>query len=453
MKLVKFIGKGIRGYLNHTINFRDSVTFLIGVNGSGKTSVLKLINGITQPSYRILESIDYSSIELHLIDDGKSYVLSSSKTKEEIVITFNHDNRQVLTDSFLRVKPDNRGMIDSEDFSNYSDRFNNLASCRAIKELSTPLFIGIDRMPDNDVLSYVQNSRRLFYLSERRSVSAADKSLIAIQEIVYDLYRKNAARQKQYSEDFRSNVLKETLGLLTSNDFSSRLEVDMKNELKKYESRSCQFLQALQNAGIEEAENVTEGFFNRLRETLETLSNKNNVNSDNYVKAIINWYVSKSQLDKIDSIISHEEKYESNVKKLNEQFSRFIECVNLFFQETGKEIKILDNGLIKVSTNYTTDDGRQRKHQDEISALSSGEKQVVALIGLLIFTPSTVRPEVLIIDEPELSLHLTWQEIFVDAILKAQPNFQFVLATHSPTIISKIERRSWCEDLSKKNNG
>ena len=56
----------------------------------------------------------------------------------------------------------------------------------------------------------------------------------------------------------------------------------------------------------------------------------------------------------------------------------------------------------------------------------------------------------IMIDEPEISLHLSWQDIFVDALLKACPKYQFVLATHSPNIISKEERRSWCEDLSPK---
>lgn len=36
----------MRGYITKKINFRDSVTFLIGINGLGKTTVLKLLNGL-----------------------------------------------------------------------------------------------------------------------------------------------------------------------------------------------------------------------------------------------------------------------------------------------------------------------------------------------------------------------------------------------------------------------
>ena len=59
MKLIKFLGKNVRGYLNLNINFREGTTFLIGINGSGKTSVFKLINGLLSPSYKILEDIEY----------------------------------------------------------------------------------------------------------------------------------------------------------------------------------------------------------------------------------------------------------------------------------------------------------------------------------------------------------------------------------------------------------
>lgn len=55
---------------------------------------------------------------------------------------------------------------------------------------------------------------------------------------------------------------------------------------------------------------------------------------------------------------------------------------------------------------------------------------------------------VYVVDEPEVSLHITWQEQFVDALLKASPDTQFILATHSPSIIAKTERRNWCEDLT-----
>ncbi len=52
----------------------------------------------------------------------------------------------------------------------------------------------------------------------------------------------------------------------------------------------------------------------------------------------------------------------------------------------------------------------------------------------------------IIVDEPELSLHVRWQESFVDAIQKASPRLQIILATHSPSIV--LDRIEKCVDLS-----
>jgi predicted ATP-binding protein involved in virulence len=56
--------------------------------------------------------------------------------------------------------------------------------------------------------------------------------------------------------------------------------------------------------------------------------------------------------------------------------------------------------------------------------------------------------EIFIIDEPELSLHLGWQELFVDSITTSSPETQFILATHSPSIVGSIENEELCIDLS-----
>jgi predicted ATP-binding protein involved in virulence len=45
---------------------------------------------------------------------------------------------------------------------------------------------------------------------------------------------------------------------------------------------------------------------------------------------------------------------------------------------------------------------------------------------------------ILLIDEPELSLHLKWQRQFVPAIREASPSTQMILATHSPEIIFDV---------------
>jgi predicted ATP-binding protein involved in virulence len=102
--------------------------------------------------------------------------------------------------------------------------------------------------------------------------------------------------------------------------------------------------------------------------------------------------------------------------------------VNGFLADSEKEISFDKSGDLQVSV--SPDVGPR-----PITALSSGERQLVVILTHLAFNPQAHRANVLIIDEPELSLHLRWQELFVDSVMTASPGLQLILATHSPSII------------------
>src|SRR5208337_790649 len=63
----------------------------------------------------------------------------------------------------------------------------------------------------------------------------------------------------------------------------------------------------------------------------------------------------------------------------------------------------------------------------------------------LFFNPQARTNNVFIVDEPELSLHVQWQELYVESLTEASPNIQYIMATHSPSII--LDRTSRCVDV------
>ena len=65
--------------------------------------------------------------------------------------------------------------------------------------------------------------------------------------------------------------------------------------------------------------------------------------------------------------------------------------------------------------------------------LSSGEKQM--LIILLSVLVQNRKPCVLFMDEPEVSLHIEWQQRLVGLVRDLNPNVQIILTTHSPAVI------------------
>lgn len=71
--------------------------------------------------------------------------------------------------------------------------------------------------------------------------------------------------------------------------------------------------------------------------------------------------------------------------------------------------------------------------------LSSGEQQVLLLLGK---TLASAGPgNVLLIDEPEISLHVRWQQLLPSCfcLIAQQLSTQFVIATHSPTLIANAQ--------------
>lgn len=113
---------------------------------------------------------------------------------------------------------------------------------------------------------------------------------------------------------------------------------------------------------------------------------------------------------------------------LIEKFELFTQIINE--RLTFKKIKISkENGIEILDLN-------KNPKKLNLSSLSSGEKQEIVLFYELIF--ETTSDLLLMIDEPEISLHIAWQKKFLDDLLKVveHANIQVIVATHSPQIIN-----------------
>ena len=57
------------------------------------------------------------------------------------------------------------------------------------------------------------------------------------------------------------------------------------------------------------------------------------------------------------------------------------------------------------------------------------------LVILLTVLVEDGQPYVLFMDEPEVSLHIEWQQRLIELILELNPQVQIILTTHSPAVI------------------
>lgn len=116
-----------------------------------------------------------------------------------------------------------------------------------------------------------------------------------------------------------------------------------------------------------------------------------------------------------------------NGKKNDERYasvaSRLSRSINSFFKECGKSIEINDKISIKKS----------KSSKISLQNLSSGERQVIFIF--LKVANSFLDGSIILMDEPEISLHLSWQEKLISEIRYVNPESQIIIVTHSPAIV------------------
>lgn len=134
---------------------------------------------------------------------------------------------------------------------------------------------------------------------------------------------------------------------------------------------------------------------------------------------------------------------------IRQRIERFFQLVNSLFEETGKEITINpQNNILVFSIKGTEkslpENGKQTtangnlltsgKEKVQLDQLSSGEKQILLILTTVFLQEE--KPNILLMDEPEISLHISWQDCLIELIRELNPNCQLILTTHSPNIFA-----------------
>ena len=137
------------------------------------------------------------------------------------------------------------------------------------------------------------------------------------------------------------------------------------------------------------------------------------------------YYLSDLVKELTDRINFNSSITKSELDKINERKNLFVSLVNDCFAETGKVLSNDSTKLIFLKDNAISIYPKE---------LSSGEKQLL----IILLTVLLERGEecILMLDEPEISMHISWQYKLIDMILQLNPNVQIILTTHSPMIFS-----------------
>lgn len=459
VKIVSLEINNLHGVFNYDVKFNTDVTFLYGSNGCGKTTILNITEAIiTGQLYKLFQ---YNFKYIHLY-----YSLSGEKNNENL-IKIKNENGELFKVTFNG---------EDYDFENY-DIFNNK---RIIRDAPRVYFKNYNFLNDikktfnyvylplNRYINYINenyHTEQEYYDVQTEIINKTYKHNIklenSIREVKYLIeanFNKISRELSKCDNEFRNSVLTYLLGVNTSNtiqDCTSEI-IEKKINIKNIEQIRNSYLKTLKLLNKSKEDNVkednvkdVEDFFNSFIKNyqhyqhieLEDLFfNNDKIN-------ILDLVAKYQEIKRTQKIVKIYDKTEVEKEKIFKPFELFLSTMRQFFKNDlyGKEIIIDENGHVKFkvdATNETLD----------IQYLSSGEKQILIFFANLIFNVESGKSGIFVVDEPELSLHLYWQKIFVEKALSLNSDLQLIFATHAPEIVGKykdkmfkLEKKIGCE--------
>ena len=152
-----------------------------------------------------------------------------------------------------------------------------------------------------------------------------------------------------------------------------------------------------------------------------------NIVNTNLIKDIPSYIATKM----ISAILKNKNEKVGDVQK------KVFNEINEIFENLSIDVKVedisQDGRNITLFTNSSGD-------EFDINELSSGEKQLfLRTLAIRMLNPEN---SIILIDEPELSLHPKWQQRIVDVYRKIGKNNQIIIATHSPHILGSVKKEN-----------
>lgn len=393
------------GIFNYEIVFKfGGVTIITGPNGYGKSTILKCIDELSHGNLFFFIKLDFQSIKL-----------LTSNPNENIEIIKNYDNLSLNGTEFpyefllarnkqgLRRNPivriDEDRWLDKRT-GEVLDAYEYKRNYFIHSDSSTYYDFNEEQIKEyNDIIKNIKNLiGEIHFIKEQRLIKEK-KSIKSEQEIINvieDLPNKLRKRISEISSNYSAVANK------LDSSYPTRL-FNMDNGISE-EQYKLKMLQMINK-------------FDKLRkyDISEMQNSANVIFKEEHAKAL------KIYFDDFD------EKY-----KVYEDFISQLDLLTDIINSrlSFKEIKITrENGIIVVNK----EDESQKL---SLSQLSSGEKQEIVMFYELIF--DTEPDALLLIDEPEISLHIAWQKMFMDDLLRivSYKGINVIIATHSPQIIN-----------------
>lgn len=430
MKIKRIVVKNLFGTFDHDVplNIEEHITILHGPNGIGKTVLLKILNSLFRSNYYELYRIPFSRLEIEFSD--RSRLLVRKKLHLDELGPLKAENSSYRELAFEWLKPTKKKVrytvkpIDIEEVFSTPKVERMIPELEKIDDNTWVHFTTQEKLTSEEVMSLFSDK-----LPQKRKDEPA-----WLREVLASINICFIKTQRLLSISFSQSVETErrTSVIPSVISYSDELAASMQKKLAEYAALSQSLDRTFPSRLLKTDSKQLDTSIEELKVELTELEDKR--------KQLIEagFIEAEGGLD-IEEITDIDESNRNFLQLYIEDVKQKLSVFNDLTQRIDLLINIINCRFLYKKLSVSKKDGFVFTTAENMplspTKLSSGEQQELVLFYELLFH---VEPEALIlIDEPEISLHVLWQQQFLRDLqaITQLAGFDVLIATHSPQII------------------
>lgn len=385
---------GLWGARDVHIDLETDVNIIIGPNGSGKTTLLNILRYVLRADAVALSSIQFKEavVQLVAVDASSSRTVRCEQTEDGLRFKIS----QRVFDIPYRARLARATAVYVPPHARHSLRVLR----DELHQLVTTVWLPVSRrLPvpeDEDAAGRPERSSQ---------VETVDARLRHLAELIVRYRAQLEVQIGQRHKAFEMKVLSEIL-------YNKRYDKIHVTVTPPTEEEMLELTKAFDQAGL-----LDPAMRARIREHFEAARDAvSRLNSNDAAKDGFNiedLFV-VPLIGRTRSMIEAARQLEEERGQILQPLRNYVKTVNSFF--TGKKLHVAVNGTMHLHS------GTGDHHLIAVEQLSSGEKQLLILLTEALLSHGS--PVVYVADEPELSLHVMWQEKLLPSLRFIAPNMQ-----------------------------
>ncbi len=437
--MIRFHKLYIKGFKSpkREINFEfadGAITVIYGKNGSGKTTLLRVLRAILQKDIRTLFNEKVQDLKLEYSINGENKTLhfflvqttvDDTERQKEMLMKF--DSKTMLWKVVGKNKDGNVFHLFVSNWEGYDETLMNTSS----------IFFGIHRGISEIFQKGTEETTRLMLFEEIEAMEREmQKRKIRRDPLEFEGYHEAYYRLSRIAKRLHRSEEKIETSQHEFHDFVTIKAIE-KSVLDYYQQGREKVMEQASNAFFESIEifetqvgnsfDLPEGIQKRVESKKDFIGSALEKQNKSTLREKLEKYIANFDSAVLDTPMSRA--LLLNILEKAEEPNPELEAVQALqriFNDHlayGKRLEITNESLfIRLDEEETHD----------LNKLSSGERNLLSMLTLFLIVGRG--RDFLMIDEPENSLHLDWQEHFLPLVQKMNPNAQIIVATHSPAI-------------------